>query len=114
MKAFAYACMVCSLLLLASAARQQITGHARVIAPTRYGWTHPTRVDRATDPQGFHDAMAYWWIVSALPGCLGIVGLRMIRRFDRLDPFSPDFQGSQALDELSDELDREQEKKAQG
>jgi hypothetical protein len=55
--------------------------------------------------------MNFYWIKSPLPALAGFLLLWFIRRQDRLDPSSPHFQGSQALDDLGEYLDRELEKK---
>jgi hypothetical protein len=58
--------------------------------------------------------MNFYWLKSPLPALAGFLMLWFIRRQDRLDPSSPHFQGSQALDDLGEYLDRELEKKSKG
>ncbi len=63
------------------------------------------------DPQGFRNVMTFRWIMASVVMCAGFVVLGLSRRVERLDPFDPDFKGNSALDELNDELTKEQEKR---
>lgn len=83
-----------------------VTVYSRHSAPKTY-----TRIE---SPEEFRHAMNFYWIKCPLPALAGLLLLWFIRRQDRLDPSSPHFQGSQALDDLGEYLDRELEKKSKG
>jgi hypothetical protein len=68
-------------------------------------------VKRADDPEKFRDAMKYQWLRASVPLVLSMILFGIIRQQDRLDPMSPRFAGNKALDELSDELDREKRRR---
>ena len=70
----------------------------------------PKTYAKSESPEEFRRAMNFNWIASSLPALTGFLLLRFIRRQDRLDPSSPHFQGSQALDDLGKYLDRELKK----
>lgn len=67
---------------------------------------------RGESPKEFRCAMNFNWIASSIPALTGFLLLWFIRRQDRLDPFSSHFKGSQALNDLSDYLDRESKKQS--
>lgn len=55
--------------------------------------------------------MAPNWTFSLAPGVLGVFLYRLIKRQDSLDPFSPHFAGSKAMDELESHIDQQPTKK---
>lgn len=82
------------------------------------GMTHPSTryssriiVKRAEDPQRFRNEMIFHWFRASVVMCAGFVVLGFSRRAERSDPLSPDFAGNSAIDELNDELTKEQEKR---
>ena len=105
MKYLAYGLIILTLVLAVQAVEQQITGRAEVSSPGRRFRINVA--DRDTKPEEYKNLMIYQWIRAALPGCAGFFLLYLIRRSDRLDPFSPHFQGSKAIDDLSDYLDNQ-------
>jgi len=48
-------------------------------------------IERKTDAAAFHNAMTFHWFSSFVTLIAGLILYRMIRRQERLDPFSPDF-----------------------
>ncbi len=81
----------------AHAAYDQNRGIAVVTTPGRY----PTveSADRVSQPEAFRNLMAYQWLRAVGALAVGAVILRLIKRQDSLDPFSPGF-GGQAMDDL--------------
>ncbi|MEA3208062.1 MAG: hypothetical protein QOE70_1119 [Chthoniobacter sp.] len=77
-------------------------------APTRY--TRPIE-KRDTHPALFRALMNYEWGSPFVFLFGGLVLLRIIRRANRSDPFSPSFSGNAALDQCERTLDAELEKK---
>jgi hypothetical protein len=67
----------------------------------------PKTYTRAESPEEFRQTMNFYWMRAPLPALAGAFLLWLIRRQDRLDPMSPHFQGSAALDELGEHLDQE-------
>jgi hypothetical protein len=67
-------------------------------------------IPKADDPEQFRNLMVYQWWRGVVVLIAGMVILGIVRRADRLDPFSPDFRGSNALDELDQSL-KEQERR---
>ena len=68
-----------------------------VTTPGRY----PTveSADQVSQPEAFRNLMAYQWLRAFGALAVGAVILRLIKRQDSLDPFSPGF-GGQAMDDL--------------
>jgi len=103
MKYLAYGLIILTLLLAAQAVEQQITGRAEVSSPGRSFRINVA--DRDSKPEEYTNLMTYQWIRAILPACAGLFLLYLIRRSDRLDPFSPHFQGNAAIDDLSKHLE---------
>lgn len=89
------------------AVKAEITGTVTVSSSRSL----PKTYAKADSPAEFRHAMTFYWIRFPLPGLAGFFLLWLIRRQDRLDPSSPHFQGSAALDELGEHLDKELEKR---
>lgn len=103
MKLLAYGLILMTLLFSIQAMEQQISGRADVLTPGR-SYSRNT-ADKETKPEEYRILMTYQWIRAVLPGAAGLFLLHLIRRGERLDPFSPHFQGSAEIDKLSDYLD---------
>ena len=106
----AYFLILLGICLFGSAAYDEHRGIAFVTDPgDGPSWPHIAK--RAEDPQGFHNLMMYQWIRASVVLCAGFILLGISRRLERLDPLNPDFKGNPAIDELNDELTKEQEKR---
>ena len=96
-RAFSYFLILMGCVFLADAAFEQHSGVADAVAPRgarRY------IIARDKDPAQFRSLMAYQWFRGSMTLMAGLIILGICRRADRLDPLSPDFAGSDALDEL--------------
>ncbi len=109
MKIFSYGLLLLSVCLVIDAVHDEVTGEAVASSPGRGGAIH--RIDRGADPEQFRNLMNYQWVRASLPALAGLFFLKMIRRGEQLDPLSPDFQGQDSLDELSDYLDSQRKGK---
>lgn len=67
--------------------------------------------DRQTKPEEYQRLMNYQWARAGISGLAGLILLYLARRKERLDPFSPSFQGNAAVDELGAYLDKQTPKK---
>lgn len=106
MKALAYTLLVVSLFMLWTAASQEFSGQAVEQSPGESVVEH--RENRDANPQSFRNLMTYKWLAASLTGLAGLFLLSLIRNQNRVDPFSPEFQGADAVDELSalDQLEK--------
>lgn len=109
MRLLAYILFGFGLIYLADAAYDENRGVADVVSPTGYG--HRFAVKRAEDPEQFRNLMAYQGVRGTLFLMGGFISLGICRRADRCDPFSPDFAGKPALDDLNRSLTEEDEKR---
>jgi len=109
MKALAYTLIAVSLFMLWSAASQEFSGQAVAQSPDNSFVEH--RENRDTNPQSFRNLMTYQWLAASLTGLAGLFLLSLIRSQNRVDPFSPEFQGADAVDELSVTLDQLKKRK---
>jgi len=112
MKILAYTLIVVSLFMLWAAASQESSGHAEAQSPGPSFVEH--RENRDANPQSFRNLMTYQWLAASLAGLAGLFLLSLIRSQNQVDPFSPDFQGSDAVDELSATLDEQLKKRKSG
>lgn len=79
------------LLYLISNARDQVRGVTLLGAPTRH-WGIPATAASSDDlKSNFEGAMIYNWLYAGGFVGLGVIGLRIHRHYERLDPLSPDF-----------------------
>jgi hypothetical protein len=110
---FAFVMILLSIYAFCKAAHDEHRGVAVVTRPggISSGMFTPIIVRRNEDPEGFRNLMLYQWIRASLYLCGGLVILGISRRADRSDPLSRNFAGNSALDELNDELTKEQEKR---
>ncbi len=106
MRPVAFAIMIFGICLLALALLDEHRGETVM----RRRYTSYT-IKRGENPERFRDAMHYKWGRGAVWVCCGWIILGICRRADRSDPFSPDFAGNDALDELHKSLDREEERR---
>ena len=109
----AYGLIFLGILLLVGAAHDEHRGVAVVTAPGGINSDMFTRriAKRDDDPQGFRNLILYEWIEASLFLCAGFIALGISQRVERSDPLSEDFAGNSAIDELNDELAKEQEKR---
>jgi hypothetical protein len=108
-KFFAYTLILLGTLLFADAAHDERRGIASTFGP---GWTVVVhRAERSREPEQFRGLMIYQWGRAGLALVAGFSILNMVRRADTLDPFSPTFAGSDALDDLNRTLSEEQERR---
>jgi hypothetical protein len=104
----AYFLIVSGLLFLGDAVREQQRGIARAARLGRGGVSEARRID---DPKAFEGLMFYQWARAGLTVLAGMTILGMCRRADLHDPFSEQYHGSAALDELGKTLDEEKEQR---
>jgi hypothetical protein len=107
MKWLAYGLLLLSVIFLADGIQETITGQVEAHAP-RGG---VRRADRATQPEEFRNLMNYQWARGGLTAAVGLICLGLKRRNDLLNPFSPNFKGNTALDELGEILDEKNSRK---
>lgn len=110
----AYVLILIGTVLLGDAAYDEQRGIAEAASPDPTGTSSmahvPNVVRRDEDPKGFRNLMLYQWLRAPLFLLGGLFILCLCRRADSLDPFSADFAGNQALDELNRTLTKEQAK----
>jgi len=109
MKSIAIVLVLLSVFLVIEAARDQISGRAVIYSPTRSFQRFVA--ERTSAPEQYRNMMTYQWFCAPLPALAGLFLLFVIRKQDRLDPLSKDFQGAAAIDELSEYLDSEKRNK---
>jgi hypothetical protein len=97
------------MLLFADAAYDEDRGIASASGPGRTVVVHI--VEESKDPELFRGLMTYQWGRAGLTLVAGFIILSMVRKADTLDPFSPTFAGSDALDDLNRTLTEEQERR---
>ena len=111
----AYGLILLGIFLLGDAAYDEHRGIAEAASPdgllTGVSTSAPNVVKRDENPQSFRNLMLYQWLRSPLALCAGLIILGLCRRADRVDPFSPDFAGNDALDELNRTLTDEEQKR---
>ena len=106
--------MAIGVLLLASGSYDEFRGVTR--APSmrglgRYsGIGHPHEIiRRKAKPEDFHNAMVCHWFRASVVLFAGFILFRIDKRQESLDPLSPAFGGTKALDELDEEMRNEEE-----
>jgi hypothetical protein len=105
----AYLLIVVGAGLMWDAARDEQRGIATVLAPARMkAQATAAKVD---NPERFRELMTYQWVFALFPVGVGAFLLGMIRRADRLDPFSRNFVGLKSLEDLQRTLAEEGEKR---
>jgi hypothetical protein len=106
MRILAYFFILLGLVLLIRAARSENSGVSRAIGPGA-GITYLVE-RREIDPKAFRALMNYQWIESTMPVLIGIVILGLLRRQEKLEPFSVDFAGTSAIDDLEKTLNEKE------
>lgn len=97
--------------LLIDAVQSQRSGVARAVVPgSRYNIVETAK--RAEDPKAFENLMRYQWSEASIILFVGIVVLMKVRREDSLDPFSENFAGSAAIDELERTLNEKEKEQS--
>jgi len=109
MKSIAVLLALLSVFLVIEAARDQISGRAIIFSPTRSFQRFVA--ERSSEPEQYQNMMTYQWFCASLPGFAALFLILKIRKQDKLDPFSKNFQGATAIDELSEYLDAEKRNK---
>jgi hypothetical protein len=109
MRWLAYILIVIGLIFVADAAYDEHRGVADALSPGRGSRRHI--VACSDDPEQFRNLMTYQWVRGPLFLVGGFIILGFCRRADRLDPFSPDFAGSDALDDLNRTLTEEEQRR---
>ncbi len=109
MRALAYILIASGLFCLADAAYDEYRGVADALSPGRACQRHV--IARADDPKQFRNLMAYQWLRGPIVLFGGFIILGLCLRADRLDPFSPNFAGSDALDALNHTLAEEEKRR---
>jgi hypothetical protein len=110
-RVFAYYLILVGLLQLADAAYDEQRGVAAAVSPGGVSAPLLYVIKRADDPEGFRSLMFYQWSQGPAVLLAGFWILGLSRRANRVDPFSPDFAGNQALDDLNRTLTEEQAKR---
>jgi len=105
MKPIAFLLVLLSAFLVIEATRDQISGRAVIFSPTRSFQRYVA--ERSSEPEQYKNMMSYQWLCASLPAFAALFLLFMIRKQEKLDPLSKTFQGSAAVDELSEYLDAE-------
>ena len=110
MKWLAYFLMTLGVINFVLAARDESRGWTIVTNPSRTA-SLPQMVRRSVNPKIFRGAMQYKWARATIYLLAGLAIRAIVRRADSLDPFSPNFIGSKSIDELGEELQKEEEKR---
>lgn len=76
--------------LLTDAILETRSGHVEVNAISRSGKVYTADQDKK--PEEFQQLMNFQWVRVMLPAALGWILFLLQRRWDRLDPFSPNSQ----------------------
>ena len=108
MKWLACAFLIFGAIDLAAAVEYEYSGVAVVYSSQR-GAPIPTVIRRADDPKRFRSAMTYVWYLAGGTILPGVLILAWLRRQESLDPFSENFGGKSAIDDLGRALDKEEE-----
>ncbi len=109
MRVIAYILILLGLILIGDAAYDEHRGIASATSPTRSAQYNI--VARSKDPEQFRNLMTYQWVRGALLLLGGLIVIGICQRADRIDPFSPHFAGSDALDDLNRTLTEEERKR---
>ncbi len=113
MKWLAYFLITLGVINFVFAARDESRGWTIMTNPSRTA-TLPQVVRRSDNPKVFRGAMQYKWGRATIYMLAGLAVRAIVRRADSLDPFSANFIGSKSIDELGEELQKEEEKRHKG
>jgi len=109
MRLLAYLLILIGLIYIADAAYDEHRGVADALSPQR-GGRHYVFV-QADEPEQFRNLMTSQWYRGPIFVLGGLFLLGVCRRADRSDPFSPNFGGSDALDEWNRALKDEEKRR---
>jgi hypothetical protein len=113
MRILSYILMAVGIFLLTSDGYDEIHGVTGV--PVMFGsGSYPLTFDsediiKKDNPETFHDAMVCHWAQASMIAIAGFILFMIDRKQERLDPLSPNFRGTKALDELDEEMKNEEE-----
>jgi hypothetical protein len=68
-------------------------------------------VTKRNNLEQFHNAMTYHWAYALVILIAGIITYAFEAGLEKSDPFSPDFSGNKALDDWSDDMKKEEERR---
>jgi hypothetical protein len=88
MRVFSYLAILLGLFLIGDTIYDEYRGVASASSPSDIPTDYV--ILRAIDPVQFRNLMIYQWLCAGIVFSIGIIGLGMCRRADRLDPFSVD------------------------
>jgi hypothetical protein len=117
MRILSYILMAVGILLLASAGYDECRGITH--EPSKYGgrysivasgWSHEI-IRKKTNPDNFHNAMVCHWVQASILLFAGFILFQIVKGQERVDPLSPDYAGNKALDEWSDAMKKEEERR---
>jgi hypothetical protein len=108
MRSLAYLLIALGSILLLLAAYDEHREIASVMAPSRSMIL--IIVKKSDNPQEFRNLMTYQWLRGFFLLGAGVIILGIVRRADRLDPFSPDFVGKTEVDKLGQMLDEKKKR----
>ncbi len=98
MRSTAWVFLVLGLCFLVDAIQEEHKGVAVVYSPGRSARKYMAA--RAEDPVYFRQLMVYEWVKAGMALGFSLFPFRLDRRLDRTDPFSKNFAGKDALDDL--------------
>lgn len=107
MRIFSCLLVLISILMFASAGYDEYWG----ITTIRVGRSLPEVVRKTSEPESFRGAMAYHWYYAFAVLVTGIIAYMIDRGQEKADPMSPDFAGNKALDDWSDAMKKEEERR---
>ena len=111
MKWFPHVFILLGIALFGQSAYDEHRGVVSICPPTRIGFLHREQASRKEDPKRFRELMAYEWATATIILFAGFVMLGICRRIDHLDPLTPEFRGTDALDDLERTLDNEERRR---
>lgn len=101
MRFLAYLTALLAIVALTDATREQLDGHAKI-------FRRPGQIReefRTEDTEAYRNLMAYQWIRAAAATGLSLFIFSQLRRANRLEPFSPTFQGKESIEKLGADLE---------
>ncbi len=107
MRIFSCLMLLASALMFASAGYDEYRGVTRIQA----GRSLPEVITKTGNPEQFHNAMTYHWAYAFVVLIAGIITYMIGAGIEKSDPFSQDFAGNKALDDWSDAMKKEEERR---
>ena len=111
MRIISYMLIGFGILLFASAGYDEFRGITRSPSYSRSSISYSYTITRQTEPEQFHNAMTYHWFYATIVVIAGIIAYFVDRGQEKSDPMSPDYAGNQALDDWSDAMKKEEERR---